>query len=78
MSRFAWGASLLLVAAAVFFAVVAGTSNDALGGLIYIYSVVAVTLAAFVVAVSTIRTSRRKVRKAERKLQAEQPSDATR
>jgi len=78
VSRVGWVASLLLGAAAVFFALVAGTSNDALGGLVYIYSVAALIVAAFVVAVSTIRTSRRKVGDAEQKLPAEQPSDATR
>jgi fatty acid desaturase len=76
MSRLGWIASLLLVAAALFFAVVAATSRGPLGGLPYLYSGMALVLATFVVAVSTLRASRRKVREAERKLQSHQPSDA--
>jgi hypothetical protein len=77
VSRLGWIASLVLVAAAIFFAVVASTSSSPLGGLIYFYSLAAVVSATFVVAISTLRTSRRKVRDAERKLRSEPPSDAS-
>jgi hypothetical protein len=53
---------------------VAATSSSPLGGLVLFYALVALIVAAFVVAISTMRTSRRKVREAERKMRSGPPA----
>jgi len=70
MSRLGWLISILLISVAVFFGVVAETSSGPLGGLPYVYAAIALILAMFVIAISTVRTSRRRIREAERRFKS--------
>lgn len=76
MSRFGWGLSCVLVAAGMFFAVLAGEvhgSSDAnapIGvGLLIASAVLAFVLAGVVSAVSGFRTSRRRINDAKRRVE---------